>query len=314
MQSKFNFFPITAGKWRRYFSFANFLTPFNIWKGIRQAQKILQEQQVKVLFAKGGYVSFPVVIAASRLNIPVIGHESDSEIGKTNLTLLKRMQTLAVAFPRSLYPKKIKEKLVYTGIPIRKDFFKETKDWPKEIKLKENLPLLVVTGGSTGAEYLNQFILRNLRNLSAICQIIHLTGEQGIAQAKQVKKELHLRNYHAFDFSSYMPAILAKADLVLSRAGAGTMFELAALSKGTILIPYPYAAQNHQKKNAFFAKTLGGAVVLKQNGLTDNKLLSNIVHLLKNPEISEDLGRKLHGLYRSDATERIRDIILEYLE
>jgi UDP-N-acetylglucosamine--N-acetylmuramyl-(pentapeptide) pyrophosphoryl-undecaprenol N-acetylglucosamine transferase len=313
-EAGFKFFPIKAGKWRRYFSLANILTPFYIWRGFRQAKKILQEKDVKVLFAKGGYVSFPVVLAAHRLQIPVIGHESDSIVGKANLTLIKRMWALAVAFPRSLYPKKLKEKLVYTGIPLRDDFFKETKDWPKDLKLKDDLPVLVITGGSTGAEYLNQFIFKNLKNLLTICQIIHLTGEQGIREAKKIKAELHLRNYYPIDFSHQIPAILNRADLVLSRAGAGTLFELACLSKGTILIPYPYAAQNHQEKNAYFAKRLGGAMVFRQKGLDEGKLLVTINHLLKNPQLAEDMGRKLHGLYVPDASQRIAEMILENLE
>ncbi|MDD3773828.1 MAG: undecaprenyldiphospho-muramoylpentapeptide beta-N-acetylglucosaminyltransferase [Patescibacteria group bacterium] len=313
----FKFFNISAGKWRRYFSLANLLTPYMIWKGVRQAKKILQTQEVKVIFAKGGYVSFPVILAASKLNIPVIGHESDSVIGKTNLMLLKHMKALAVAFPRSLYPKKLKEKLVYTGVPISEVFLKKKKDWPRDLKLKNNLPVLVVTGGSQGAQFLNNFIFRNLKTLLPICQVIHLTGEQGVAEAKKIKKAYKIKsikNYHFNAFSDHMPAILEHADLILSRAGANTLFELAATKKAAILIPLPQAAQDHQMANAHFAARLGGAVVFNQKKFNEGKLLSTIRHFLNHPEICEDLGRKLHGLYVVDSTDRIVDLILEQLE
>jgi UDP-N-acetylglucosamine--N-acetylmuramyl-(pentapeptide) pyrophosphoryl-undecaprenol N-acetylglucosamine transferase len=312
----FQFFPISTGKWRRYFSFKNLLTPLHIWQGTRQAKKILQEQQVQAVFAKGGYVSFPVVMAAAKLGIPVIGHESDSVIGKTNLMLLKRMKALAVAFPRSIYPKKLKEKLVYTGIPVHEYFFKQISDWPRDLKLKADLPILVITGGSTGAEYLNNFVFRNLKSLLPMCQIVHLTGEQGIKQAIRIKRDFKLkriRRYHPKAFSHAMPAILASGDLILSRAGANTLFELAALKKGSILIPYPYAAQNHQLINANFVAKLSGAIVFNQKKLNEGKLLTTIRHLLNHPEIAADLGRKLHGIYVPDSAERIANLILSCL-
>lgn len=322
-ENGFKFFAIQSGKWRRYFSLANLLTPYYIWRGVKQAKKILQEQEVRVIFAKGGYVSFPVILAASKLNIPVIGHESDSVIGKTNLMLLKYMRVLAVAFPRSLYPKIFKKKLVYTGIPLRDDFF----SWSlrgdsrgnliKNLKLRADLLTLVVTGGSQGAEYLNNFVFRNLKTLLPLCQIVHLTGDQGIEQAKKIKQEFkfkEIKRYHVQAFSQELPAILTRADLVLSRAGANTLFELAALKKGAILIPYPYAAQNHQMVNANFAAKLGGAVIFKQKNLNEGKLLATIRHLLNHPEICKDLGRKLHGLYVPDSADRIADLVLGQLE
>jgi len=312
----FEFFSIQSGKWRRYFSLSNILTPYYIWKGIKQAKKILQEQKVDALFAKGGFVSFPAVLAASGLKIPIIGHESDSIIGKTNVSLLKHMRFLCVAFPRSLYPKKYKEKLVYTGIPLRREFLK-AKKIETVFSSKINKPKLLITGGSLGAEFLNNFVFGNLKNLLSVCQIVHLTGDQGIKQAQDLRKKLPFnlkKGYSPLAYSHKMTELIGSADLVLSRAGANTLFELAALRKPALLVPYPYAAQNHQQKNANLVAKIGGAKVVLQDKLANKKILVNLLYFLQHPEIREDMGKKLNGLFVPNSVQKIAELVLEETE
>jgi len=313
----FKFIPIESAKWDRFFSFKNVLTPYKILKGFFQAKRILRENNVSALFAKGGFVSFPVILAASRLHLPIVSHESDSVMGRTNLWLSRFIKKIAVAFPKSFYPKKIHQKLFYSGIPIRKDFYMVDKNQAK-VKLNpdSNLPLLVVTGGSLGALFLNQIIWELLDLLLKHCQIIHLTGEKSISEAEKIREKLNdeqKKRYKIFAFSQRMPEILASADLVVSRAGANTLFELAFLKKPAILVPYPYAAQKHQDKNAEFARSLGGAKVFFQDQFSKKEFIKAILYLLENQDEAKIMGEKLASLYKKNSADLIAGKILKEL-
>ncbi|MCD6422266.1 undecaprenyldiphospho-muramoylpentapeptide beta-N-acetylglucosaminyltransferase [bacterium] len=313
----FEFFPITSGKWHRYFTFSNLFTPWRIGKGFLEARSILKQQNVRAVFAKGGFVSFPVVVASASLKIPVVGHESDSVMGKTNLWLGRFMKKIAVAFPKGLYPSSVRKKLVYTGIPLREEFRHPD---PEKIKEKFGLssdPVLVVTGGSQGALAINELVFRALPILLKKCQVVHLTGEHSIQKAKEEKKKLPSvlqKRYHPLAFSFEMANILATADLVISRAGANTLFELAYLRKPAILIPYPYSAQQHQLKNANFAASLGGAIVFRQEKLNEKEFWLVVFRLLKDKTLRQRMGEKLSQLYRPEAEKKIANLVLREIK
>lgn len=315
----FDFLPISSGKWSRFASFSNLLTPLRIGCGLWQARRLLKKEKVKVLFAKGGFVSFPVVLAAFSLGIPIIGHESDSVMGKTNVYLLRFMRKMAVAFPCSLYPQRFRSKLVYTGIPINSNFFhlSESSEILSKFNLEGTDPILVVTGGSQGAMFLNELIWQNIENVLKMAQVVHLTGEQGIAKAKEVKAGLSRSlkdRYHPFAFSYQMPSLLAVADLVISRAGANTLFELAFLKKPAILVPYPYAAQNHQYHNAKFAASLGGAKVFLESRFNRREFWQTVAYLLAHSDEREKMGENLSQLFRPRAAEKIAQEVVALLK
>jgi len=315
----FEFFSITSGKWHRFFSFSNLFTPLKIGCGICQARALLRKEDVKVLFAKGGFVSFPMVLAAYSLKIPIIGHESDSIMGKTNAYLLRFMKKMAVAFPCSLYPKRLRPKLFHAGIPIRSDFFKikNRKSILSKLNLDSGEPILVITGGSLGAMFLNELVWQNIDYLLKKVQVVHLTGKQGIVKAKEIKAKLPQvlqKKYHIFAFSYKMPLFLAAADLVISRAGANTLFELAFLKKAVLFIPYPYAAQNHQYFNAKFATSLGGAKMFVESRFDPKKFWQTVSYLIAHSEEREKMGNNLFQLFYPHSAERIAQEILALLK
>jgi UDP-N-acetylglucosamine--N-acetylmuramyl-(pentapeptide) pyrophosphoryl-undecaprenol N-acetylglucosamine transferase len=313
----FDFFYISAAKWDRFLSLRNVLTPFKILKGIFDARRVLKENKVNVLFAKGGFVSFPVVIAASSLKIPILGHESDSAMGQTNYLLLRFMKKMATAFPTGLYPEKIRKKLIYSGIPLREEFYHiDIRKAKKDFEILDNLPVLVVTGGSQGALAINRLIWEMLDVLLDNCQIIHLTGEKSFKMAQNIREKLskeQKKRYKIFDYSFRMAEILSLADLVISRAGANTLFELAYLKKPTILIPYPYAAQNHQEKNAFFVKSLGGAQVFLERNLDEKIFFETILYFLNHKEEAQAMAKRMQALYVKNSAKIIAREILSLL-
>ncbi len=317
-EQKFEFVGIVSGKWHRFVSLANLFVPLKIMQGLIQARRQMKRLRVKVLFAKGGFVSFPVVLAAWTLGIPVVGHESDSVMGKTNSYLSRFMKKIAVAFPPSLYPFRLRRKLFYAGIPLRSEFFQaDPSRVVKRFNLQEDLPILVVTGGSQGALFLNKLVWDHIEWLLTKAQVIHLTGEQGEEESKRVKTQLpvSLRSrYHPLAFSYDMPHILKAADLVISRAGANTLFELAFLRKAVILVPYPYAAQNHQFFNAKFAVSLGGAKMFVESRFSWRHFQHTLEYLLAHPEERQRMGENLAQLYRPKAAERIAKEVAKWFK
>jgi UDP-N-acetylglucosamine--N-acetylmuramyl-(pentapeptide) pyrophosphoryl-undecaprenol N-acetylglucosamine transferase len=246
---------ITCGKFRRYLNFKsffqNFLDLFKIPIGIFQAFFYLFFLNPDLIFSKGGFGSLPAVIAGWVLRIPIFLHESDAVPGLANRFLAKLSHEIFVSFPRTLYLPK--DKIVVVGNPIRIELLRgNRKEAMEYFNITGEKPVILVLGGSQGAQRINDKILTILNELLENFELIHQTGTKNFREVTAeaeviIKKELK-KYYHPFPFleEDGLKKAYAICDLVVARAGSGTIFEITALGKPSILIPLPESAQNHQ--------------------------------------------------------------------
>lgn len=305
---------ILAGKLRRYWSWENLIDPFKSIIGFFQSILIIIRFKPDIIFAKGGYVSFPVGLAAWVMRKKIIIHESDSVLGLTNKILSIFAKKICVSFPKENYPKKYHQKMIYTGLPVRNEILAGSKEKIyADFDLNPQVPLILVTGGSQGAHDMNVVIARMLTDILNFTQVIHLTGKLDFTKLKLLRQKLPYRlqsRYRVIDFVlEGMGDILKAADLVISRAGATTIAELAALGKPAILIPLPTAAANHQEKNAEVLRFAHAALIIYQEDLSTKVLIEKIKELLDRPAVLEKLSDNIANFYLKDSAQKIAQII-----
>lgn len=300
-----------TGKLRRYFSLLNISDTFKTFWGVLKAIWIIFYIYPDAVFSKGGYGSFPAVFAAKLFRIPVIIHESDSVPGKTNLWAGKFAKRVAVSWPESAeyFPK---EKVAFTGNPIRKSILQPIEDGAKKIlKLEDNLPVVLVLGGSLGAQKINDTIIDSLPEILEFCQIIHQTGKGGLKDAKSRASAILYNSekesrYKVFDYlnDEAMRMAAGVADLVVSRAGS-TIFEIANWSKPSIIIPISKSNGDHQRKNAYGYARNGACIVIEEPNLNANILTSEIKSLLADNDKLQTMSRAAQKFSRKDAARVI---------
>lgn len=294
---------IIVGKRRNYFSLSNFWDFFKIFCGIVQAFFIILFFRPKIVFAKGGFVTVPIIFWLRFFKIPLIIHESDVVVGRANLWAAKFARKICLGFPRQYYQENLPlDKMVYTGIPVRADFL------GTPIKTDEK-PKLLITGGSQGSSKINDLIGQILPELSRRLEIWHLSGSRDFSKLQKFSHP----DYHLFDFSYDMPKFLRDADLVITRAGANTLAELSAASRPAIIIPLEIAAGEHQAENAKVFLKANAAVVLSEKNLTANSLKEIIFSLLDDKEMLRLLGHHAHSFYQPKASQEIINVIFESL-
>ncbi len=315
-QAGYQFFAIQAGKLRRYLDWQNISDIFRTIAGFWQARSLLIQYRPSVVFAKGGYVSVPVAFAAHWLRIPVVAHESDVVIGLANWLIAEKAQLICTGFPVAVYPGLLHSKLLYTGSPVRKIFLNPQKDLTpalKQFQLKKGRPLITVIGGSQGAQPINHLIFEILPQLLTRYQVLHLVGPAHIEAAEIKKGSLppQLQPYYRPEayIGEELASLLTAADIVISRAGANTLAELAILGKPTIIIPLPSAASDHQRANAQVFAKKKAAVVLEQDGLTGPQLLKKIEELMADKEGRAYLSRAIKGLSSPQSAKIIAEAI-----
>lgn len=282
---------IFSGKARRYFNiksfFQNIIDLFiKIPLGIIQAFLILFFTAPDLIFSKGGYGSFPAVIAGWCLGIPIIMHESDVAPGLANKILSRFSQIIFVSFPTKQTEYFPTRKMIYTGNPVRSDLLKINQEIAKkELGIASSKPILLILGGSQGSIRINSLIYQILPQLIKKFEIIHQTGYADFERAREnliafIPKELQA-HCHLYPFLNeiQLKSGLCLAQCVISRAGAGVIFEIAAFKKPSILIPLPESAQNHQVKNAYAYAESGAAVVIEESNLTPNFFLETVLNL-----------------------------------
>lgn len=328
---------ILAGKWRRYHGLSvvghladiktlakNFRDAVLFTLGYVQSIFILLFWRPKVVFAKGGFVCLPVGLAAATLRIPVITHDSDSIPGLTNRILSRFARLQATGMPTTFYKDFYQlEKLRYTGIPVMADFDNVASDTFKHqsrlfFKIPNDAKVVAVIGGSLGAVRLNDAILANLRSLTD--DYINLIWVTGAKQYKElVEKSGQLVERKAFlkmfAFSSDMPKIIAAADIVISRAGATSIAELALAAKPVILVPSPYLVGGHQVKNAVNLEKSNAVIVVTEHQIEkDASIVGNTVGSLFSDESKRaELSKNIYKLAVKDASAKIADVIEEVL-
>jgi UDP-N-acetylglucosamine--N-acetylmuramyl-(pentapeptide) pyrophosphoryl-undecaprenol N-acetylglucosamine transferase len=324
---------ILAGKWRRYHGvgWVDHLLDFKTLLknlrdglffgiGLMQSFGILLFWHPKVVFVKGGYVGLPVGLAAVLLRIPIVTHDSDAVPGLTNKLLSRFAKALAVGLPpeayRNYYPM---SKLHFTGVPIRPEFFLKLDEQANA--LKESLGfdnqniVITILGGSLGAIRLNEAVFSSLKELLADPQrrLIWVTGSRQYEDIKQRLKSLPAfsKRLQIMDFVTEMPKFMAASDVLISRAGATTIAELAALAKPIILVPNQFLTNGHQLKNAALLEAEQAAIVIQEPALAQHpQLLAEAVDkILGDNKLAALLGQNLHKLAVTDATARIVDVI-----
>jgi UDP-N-acetylglucosamine--N-acetylmuramyl-(pentapeptide) pyrophosphoryl-undecaprenol N-acetylglucosamine transferase len=268
--------------------------------GIRQARARLSMLRPHLVLGMGGYSSGPVGVAAWRLGIPLALHEQNAIPGTANRWLSRMARRIFVSFPmtRSHLPA---DKVVWTGNPIREEFFGISGERP------EGPFTVLVTGGSQGAHHMNMETLQALallEDLKGEVQFLHLTGE---ADFKEVQAGYRERGWTAevAAFTKEMPEWMGRAHLLVSRAGASTLAELAAVGRAAILIPYPFAANNHQEFNARFLAEAGAGEIILNKDFTGALLAGRIRELMSQPRKREAMEAAARRLAKPDAAKEI---------
>ena len=253
----------------------------------------------------------PVGLAAFFLRIPIVLHESDSVMGQANRFLSRFAKKIAVSFPlntyRSLSPL-LRHKLIYTGLPISNEFRTIS-----PFRHHATPPALLVTGGSQGARQINNLIVGVLPKLLNKYRLIHLSGELDYPHLAEIRHQLPKALQESYELYPFKPLseALPQADLVVSRAGATTLFELAAAGKPAILIPLPHSANHHQEKNAQFFADHKAALLLRGRETTPSKLLSLIQRLLKGNQERRALSHQIKTLDQREAVKKLTQLVLE---
>lgn len=267
---------ISTGKFRRYLDLKNLTDPFRVIKGYGEAKKYLKKLKPDVIFSKGGFVSVPVVRAASALHIPCILHESDMTPGLANKLCIPVATKICCNFPETLkYLPQDKAEL--TGSPIRKELAQGNKLAGLDMcGFTANKPVLMIIGGSLGAENVNAAVRRILPILLETFQVVHLCGK-----GKMDNLLLNTPGYKQFEYlKTELKDIFAMADIVISRAGANAICEILALQKPNLLIPLPAASsRGDQILNAKSFQDQGFSIVLQEEDITDELLLEKINEL-----------------------------------
>jgi UDP-N-acetylglucosamine--N-acetylmuramyl-(pentapeptide) pyrophosphoryl-undecaprenol N-acetylglucosamine transferase len=310
---------IFSGKLRRYFSFQNLIDIlFKIPLGTIQSIFYLLTIKPDLVFSKGGSGSIAVTFSAKILGIPVFIHESDVVPGLSNQKTSKWAKKIFTSFPKTEYfnPNKI----TVVGNPIRKEIVEGDKQIAGDLfNLTFSKPIFLILGGSQGAQPVNDFVLRALNDLLKNYEIIHVAGRENIKEVENeaqaiIEKDLE-KYYHPIGFleEAKIRHAYKASDIVLSRSGSGSIFEIAANGKPSILIPLPGSAGNHQSKNAYFYSEAGACIVFEQENLAPHFFMQNIQLILSDQEKMENMSQSALEFARPLAARAVAREILEFL-
>ena len=287
-----------------------------VGQGIVGSLKIIRAYKPDVIFLKGGFVCLPVGLAARLLRVPYVIHESDVSPGLANRILSRWAKKIAVGFPTKSYPTFDKTRLVYVGNPVRPEILGAHRlAGLAAFNLSDKLPVVLVTGGSQGAAEINDCLIAALPELLERYQIIHQTGEGELARIKfELGRQAALpqmNRYHPYAFlMKDMPLALAAADVIIGRAGVGTISDSAALRKPTVLIPNNQMAA-HQMANARMLARMGAVRVIDNAQLTPERLVGEVRRILDNPDEAAQLGKAIGEFARPNAARELASLVLE---
>lgn len=314
---------ITSSKIRRYASgiLANIFDLPRFIFGLLQAFVKMFWLMPDVIFSKGGPGAYPVVLAGWFYRIPVMIHDSDATPGLTNLLSARFSRRIAVSFDRAakyFNPKKT----IVTGSPLRRALLESRPDSARakeDLGFDPTLALVVVLGGSQGSQRINEFVALNLLELIKDVQIYHQAGSASYLDIKKITQaellgvsiaeELHTR-YQLLPYVDDMKTVLAAADLVVSRAGSGSIFEIASFGKPSILIPLHESANDHQRTNAYEYARLGAAVVIEESNFQPAIFLNQIRDILTHPETVQKMSAAASAFFHPGAEEEIAKELL----
>jgi len=280
-------------------------------KSLRQARALIKRFKADVVIGAGGYVSGPVLLTASLLKLPTLVMESNALPGWTNRVLARFIDRAAVSFEAALPI--FRGKGVVTGNPVRREFF--------EIPAKQREPAqlsLLIFGGSQGAHAINEAMIAALPLLGAVkdkLRVRHQTGEADYDRvAAGYLDEGWGEQANVSKYIDDMVAAFTEVDLVICRAGATTTAELIAAGKASLMVPFPFAADDHQRKNAEAMESAGAATMILQQDLSPERLASEIQRLVGTPEKVTGMGQAARALSRGDAAAKVVDLVEQLVE
>jgi UDP-N-acetylglucosamine--N-acetylmuramyl-(pentapeptide) pyrophosphoryl-undecaprenol N-acetylglucosamine transferase len=273
-----------------------------------------------VIFSKGGYSSFPPLMAAKILHIPVVIHDSDSHPGRVNIWAGSFAKRIALSYPSAAIYFKGKgseEKIAYTGNPIRGEIAKPLVNGAFEfLQLEPNTPVVLILGGSQGSQNINDVIIQALPELLNKYQIIHQTGRANLSEIKSttsvtLKDHPYGYRYHPFDYLDELAIRMSAgaANVIVSRAGS-TIFEIAAWGVPSIIIPLPHSISHDQTANAFAYAETGAASVIEENNLSAHILIEEIQRITGSASISQVMRERAKAFSRLDSADLIADAVL----
>ncbi len=317
--NEIEFVKVPSGKIRRYFSLLNITDAFKTLFGCISAVRKMYSIYPDVVFGKGGYASFPALFAAKLLRIPVVIHESDSHPGKVNAWAGKFARRIAISYPGAAkYFTRHPDRVAFTGNPLRKEIVQPLSNGAHEfLELEQNTPVVVVLGGSQGAQNINDTVIEALPELLNRYQIIHQTGKANLDEIKSTSKVIlkdhpYSYRYHPFDYLNELALRMSAgvATVVVSRAGS-TIFEIAAWGIPSIIIPLPHSVSHDQTANAFAYSESGAASVIEENNLSAHILIEEIDRIVNSPAIRKTMSERAKAFSRLDSANLIADALLD---
>jgi UDP-N-acetylglucosamine--N-acetylmuramyl-(pentapeptide) pyrophosphoryl-undecaprenol N-acetylglucosamine transferase len=318
-QAGIRFVIIPTGKLRRYLSLRNLTDAARVPLGVLSARRALAAFRPDVILSTGGFVSVPAVVAARGI-APVLTHEQTAILGLANRINARFADVLAVSHPRTEpLASRLHRRVVVTGNPIRAGLSAGDRSRGlRALGFSDVIPVVYVTGGARGASPINQRIAALLPGVLDRVQIVHQTGPLSanpdagdLAQRRESLSEAVRHRYKVVEFlGDELPDVYAAADLVVGRAGAGTIAELAYVGLPAILVPLPGARGDEQTRNARVLGDAGAAIVIQQPDATPERLQTEIVALLDNPERRARMAKAARAVARPDAAARLADELL----
>ncbi len=298
---------ISSGKLRRYFNAKNFTDPFRIMKGYFEAKQHLKKSKPDIIFSKGGFVSVPVIYAASDLKIPIVIHESDLTPGLANKLSIPKATKVCYNFPetKDFVPK---SKSVHTGLPVRQSLLTGNPHKGYEFcGFDEDKPLLMVIGGSLGAKCINEIVRESLDELLKTFYIVHVCGSGKVDASYN-----NMPGYKQFEYvDEELPDLFAASSLIISRAGANVIYEILALKKPALLIPLgTNQSRGDQILNAQSFKRRGFSETLLEEELSRNSLINDILEITANRESYINAMSKADEIF---AASKVVSVIMEVL-
>ncbi len=313
------FIGIPTGKLRRYLSLRNFTDAARVPLGVLSARRALAAFRPDVVLSTGGFVSVPAVVAARGI-APVLTHEQTAILGLANRINARFADVLAISHARTeQLASRLHRRVVVTGNPVRAGLTAGDRSRGlRALGLSDGIPVVYVTGGARGASPVNQRIAALLPDILDRVQIVHQTGPLSanpdagnLTQQRESLPETIRHRYKVVEFlGDELPDVYAAADLVVGRAGAGTIAELAYVGLPAILIPLPGARGDEQALNARVLGDVGAAIVIEQSDATPERLQTEILRLLDDPERRGRMANAARTVARPDAAARLADELL----
>lgn len=308
---KFDFIP--AARWRRFFTFKNVVAPLIFIGGLIMSWLIIRRFRPDVIFSAGGFVAVPLAWMAWLHGAKVVIHQQDAKVGLANRLVSPIASEITTAFEQTakqfysglgLPDRKIKPAADWVGNPVRQEILHVNLSLAKHFNLNEDLPVLLVLGGATGAKQINDLIAQAIPELVKSFQVVHQTGKEKNTNTFQ-HANYHVMEILPFDQYAY---ILNRADIVISRAGLSSITEFSALGKVAIIIPMP---NTHQEVNALILSHTHSSLVLIRSQATSDNLIKAVNMIKFDPKLSDELKLNMRRLMPDDAAHKIAKKIID---